>query len=91
METEFDRFLLELDGKLLPAPRDTTGHMRLTRQGAQAIAPLYPSVTPALLQCCVSRMRVFTRLFTGRQGLRHAVPNLTPSSAKIERKTERHL
>ena len=44
VETEFDRFLMELDGKLPPYRDSLTGHMQLTVPECEIAARLYPAV-----------------------------------------------
>lgn len=68
IETEFDRFLLELDGKIPPHTQDNSGHIRLTRNEAAVAAEFYPHTTPATVQQCVRNMALYTRLLASREG-----------------------
>lgn len=45
IETEFDRFLLEKDGKLPPCNQDLSLHLRLTPGECETVAKFYPNVS----------------------------------------------
>ena len=46
IETEFDRYLLEHDGRVPPHAQDVSPHMRITRQESKIVAPFYTPATP---------------------------------------------
>lgn len=54
--TEFDRYLLVLDGKKPAHLYDLSRHMALTEGECQTVAALYPGVSPALTEKCVKNM-----------------------------------
>ncbi len=87
IETEFDRFLLELDG-LDPTGYDLTPHMHLTPGEQRTVAMFYPNVSPAAIGRCLKFMRSVTRLTTMPPGSRRTVVEGTmkrvmPSSAQL--------
>lgn len=63
METEFDRFLLEADGRIPPQQQDLSGHMKLTRGECVTVAEFYGAAPGAVLQC-VRHMILSTRILT---------------------------
>ncbi len=69
METEFDRYLMELDGCLLPKPHYPTDHMRLTRQESLVVAQVFPEATPAQLREAAWSMGFLTRQCMHTPGL----------------------
>lgn len=60
-EAEFDRFLLELDGKNPPCLQDVGRHLHLTRAEARAAAFCYPSVPASAVAAGVRNMRMINR------------------------------
>lgn len=87
METEFDRYLLALDGVDSPATFDISKHMTLTRGECVTVASLYPSVTPANVLQSVRTMSGVTRLLAAPKGKQRiwmqqaagkVVPKFTP-------------
>lgn len=62
LESEFDRYLLELDGKPKPYSVDLSKHMRLTRAQSVTVAGFYPSVTPEQVQESVRSMYRLTKI-----------------------------
>lgn len=68
IETEFDRFLLERDGKLPPHTQDFSHHIRLSRSEAAVVADFYSSTTPATVLQCVRNMALYTRLLAAPEG-----------------------
>ncbi len=73
METEFDRYLLELDGKTDPHTCDISGHIKLTRQECQAVAACYPGVTAQEVAASVKNMAFVIRTLAVRDGVRRSV------------------
>lgn len=64
IESEFDRFLLELDGRVPPATQDLSGHIRLTPPEYATVSLFYPGTTPAQVGCCVSNMALFAKVLS---------------------------
>lgn len=70
IETEFDRYLLELDGKTPPHLYDQTAHMRLTPGECQTVALFYPKVSDTAVARSVKNMAKCTKFLTMPQGTR---------------------
>lgn len=68
IELEFDRRLLELDGKIPPHLYDQTAHMQLTPGECQTAAMFYPNARSATVSGCVKNMRKVTQLLKRPQG-----------------------
>lgn len=73
IESEFDRFLLELDGKRPPESQDMSPHIRLTPGECETVAKFYPGVTARAVQSGVANMARCTRLFATPDGARRTV------------------
>lgn len=56
LETEFDRYLLDKDGKRPPHTQDCSRHIRLTRAECAVAARFYPQVTGADIARCTRNM-----------------------------------
>ena len=61
METEFDRFLLDMDGKLPAENQDISPHMRLTSGELRTVARCYPGVTDQTVGTCLRHMVLATK------------------------------
>lgn len=61
LETEFDRFLLEADGRTPPWAWDLSPHMRLTPGESETVAKFYPGTTAAQIRACVRNMAFITK------------------------------
>lgn len=70
IEVEFDRYLLELDGKKPPYLQDTSVHMQLTPGQCQTVAGFYPNVSAGTVRKCVDNMSAITRLLVIPKGPR---------------------
>ena len=66
--TEFDRYLLILDGKKPPHLQDLSGHMKLTPGECETVAALYPHVRSGAVKKSVEHMAAVTRLLALPQG-----------------------
>ena len=66
--TEFDRYLLILDGKKPPHLQDLSGHMKLTPGECETAAALYPHVSAAAVKKSVEHMAAVTRVLALPQG-----------------------
>lgn len=87
LETEFDRYLLTLDGETSPETYDSSSHLKLTKGECVTVAALYPSVTPGNVLQSVKTFAAVTRLLAtpgarGRALMQKAahkvVPKFTP-------------
>lgn len=73
IETEFDRFLLELDGKLPPESQDLSPHLRLTPGECATVAKFYSPATARKIQDCLRNMTYYIKLFAVPEGARRTV------------------
>lgn len=73
LETEFERHLLDKDGKRPPNTQDCSRHMKLTPAECSVAAGFYPSATAEQIGRCVRNMALCTRLL--------AAPN--PQTRKV--------
>ena len=62
IETEFDRFLLETDGKVPPCAADISGHMQLTAGECETVARFYPPANARNIRDSVRAMAFFHRM-----------------------------
>lgn len=62
LETEFDRHLLDKDGKRPPHTQDCSHHMRLTQEECAIVAGFYPSAGASQIDRGVRGMALATRL-----------------------------
>lgn len=70
LESEFERFLLESDGKLPPHRFDRSPHMRLTRGECVTVAQFYPPAGPGAILSAVRCYARCLRIFTASEGFR---------------------
>lgn len=68
--TEFDRYLLELDGKGPAHLYDRSGHIRLTPGECGTVASFYPPATSGLVESCTKTMAERIRALTLPKGMR---------------------
>lgn len=68
METEFDRYLLELDGKLPPDGKKLTAHLTLTEGECDTVARFYPPATAKMVKDALEAAVRATRLLTVPEG-----------------------
>jgi hypothetical protein len=61
LETEFDRFLLDMDGKIPAENQDISPHMRLNTEEFWAVARCYPGVTERAVGTCLRHMMLATK------------------------------
>ncbi len=73
IETEFDRFLLEKDGKVPPSSQDLSPHLRLTPGECETAAKFYPPATAGNVKDSLRNMALFTRLLATPEGPRRTV------------------
>ena len=75
LETEFDRFLLDMDGKIPAEHQDISPHMRLAAGEWDTVARCYPGVTGKAVGTCLRHMVLATKALairgkTGRELLK---------------------
>lgn len=70
IEAEFDRFLLETDGKLPPESQDLSPHLQLTPGECETVAKLYPPATSRQVQSSLRSMARQLKLFAAPEGAR---------------------
>lgn len=68
--TEFDRYLLELDGKGPAHLYDRSIHIRLTPGECATVAGFYPPATAGLVESCTQNMAQRVRALTPAPGVR---------------------
>ncbi len=73
IETEFDRFLLESDGKVPPCSQDLSAHLKLTPGECETVAKFYPPATARNIRDSLRSMGVVLRLLTAPEGARRKV------------------
>ena len=80
IQTEFDRYLLEKDGKVPPCTQDFSPHIRLTPGECETAARFYTGVSAATVRDAVRNMAMATKLLATPEGARR---NLLARSLKI--------
>lgn len=73
IEAEFDRFLLDLDGKLPPESQDLSPHLHLTPGECATVAKFYPPATARNVQDSLRNMAFHIKLLASPEGPRRAV------------------
>lgn len=73
LETEFDRYLLEADGKTPAYAQDLSPHMALTVGECETVSKFYPPSTPRGVRRAVGNMAFYTRLLAAPEGLSRTV------------------
>ena len=64
LETEFDRYLLALDGCKKPHEANVSRHMKLTREELAAAAPFFPDVSVQDFGKCIRNMALAEKLLS---------------------------
>lgn len=70
LETEFDRYLLNLDGKRPANTFDCSPHMKLTRGECVTVADFYPDATPTTVSRSVRSMAACVKFLASPAGFR---------------------
>lgn len=88
IETEFDRFLLETDGRKPPYLQDISAHITLTPGECETVALFYPPVSSGAIRKCVKNMAANTRFLVMPKGIRRdlvskAMQLVTPNTAGL--------
>lgn len=73
IETEFDRYLLELDGKTPPHTQDLSPHLQLTPGECETVARFYPSANSAVIKSSLRDMTRIIKLLTAPEGPRRTL------------------
>lgn len=73
IETEFDRFLLEADGKLPIRSQERSSHIRLTPGECETVSAFYSPAKAGHVRVCVNNMDFFTRLLANTDGSKQAL------------------
>lgn len=79
LETELDRYLLELDHKLPANGQKLTQHLKLTEGECETVASFYPPANAKTVQKALGSTVSLTRLLMNPVGLRGAVAKATVS------------
>lgn len=66
IETEFDRFLLEADGKIPAYTYDSSPHIRLTQEECKVVPQFYPGTNSRQIQEAVRNMAQAVHLLAGK-------------------------
>ncbi len=73
IEVEFDRFLLETDGKVPPESQDFSTHLELTPGECSTVAKFYPPATSRQVQDSLRNMARQVKLLATPEGARRKV------------------
>ncbi len=73
IETEFDRYLLEIDGKIPPCSQDLSPHLKLTPGECETVAKFYPPATARTVQDSLKRMAWMTKMLAAPAGAKRTV------------------
>ncbi len=68
LESEFDRYLLEQDGKLSGAGQKLTAHLKLTEGECDTVAKFYPPATAKTVKNALTATARFTKLSVTPEG-----------------------
>lgn len=73
VETEFDRFLLESDGKTPACQQDLSPHIQLTPGECETVAKFYPGAATRIVESSVRNMARMVRVLSQPEGARKSV------------------
>ena len=73
IEAEFDRFLLERDGKVPPCSQDLSPHLKLTPGEWETVAKCYPPATARTVRDSLQNMARLTKLMAAPEGARRTL------------------
>lgn len=68
IESDFDRFLLEMDGKIPACEQDISRHMQLKNEECEVVARFYPGSTPRQIQSALKNMALVKRTLSSKEG-----------------------
>lgn len=69
LETEFNRYLMELDGKQSPHTMNPAGYLTLTRGESETAASFYKGISAGDFARCMGSFKLFSSLFAAPEGL----------------------
>lgn len=72
VEAEFDRYLLEQDGKIPPCAQDLSPHLKLTPGEHETVARFYPPASPRYVKECLQNMAFFVHTMAVPDGPKRA-------------------
>lgn len=73
LETDFDRYLLSLDGITKPHQYNSGVHLKLRKEDFGTIAVFFPDTTPAEIRRCIRSMNLATGFLSSGEPVRSAV------------------
>ena len=73
LETEFERYLLEKDGKVPAYAQDLSPHIALTAGECETVSRFYPPATASAVSRSVKNMAFYTRLLAAPDGVGRTV------------------
>ncbi len=73
IETEFDRFLLETDGKVPPCAQDLSPHLSLTPGECETVAKFYAPASSGEIRKCLRSMASTVKFLAMPEGTRRTV------------------
>lgn len=73
LETEFDRYLMQLDGIKKPHETNISRHLRLKEEEYGVVATFFPEITPKDAAVCIRSMALSQKLLTIPTTLGHSV------------------
>lgn len=73
IETEFDRFLLETDGKVPPCSQDLSPHLSLTLGECETVAKFYAPASAGEIRRCLRSMASTVKFLAMPEGARRTV------------------
>lgn len=68
LESDFDRFLLEKDGKIPACEQDISRHMQLQPSECEVVSRFYPGASPRQIQAGVKNMALVKKLLATKEG-----------------------
>lgn len=69
LETEFNRYLMELDGKASPHTVNPGGYLTLTRGECETAAAFYPGISAGDFSRSIGSFKLFSSLFAAPEGM----------------------
>ena len=85
IESEFDRYLLQIDGKTPPCTQDLSPHIRLTPGECETTARFYPGATAKHIRDGVRNMAFITKLLATPEGTKRTLLEKTLSVKSADR------
>ena len=73
IEGEFERYLLEKDGKIPPCAQDLSNHLKLTPGECETVAKFYSPATPRNIKDSVNGMAFIVKLLSAPEGTKRTV------------------